>query len=106
MACRNTNWQLVTDECKLPSYELLRWFGRFGIALLAASAESSAISFWWPPRSNEVGGHQRLAVAIRVPSQDLFIHPIGDNQATDELFSMADRSADLLNAHRSRTTSA
>src|SRR5436190_4541360 len=45
MACRDTNWQSVTDECSLPSYELLRWFGRFEIALLATSAEGSAISF-------------------------------------------------------------
>ena len=39
---------LSTDECRLPSYELLRWFGRFEIALLAASAESSAISLLAP----------------------------------------------------------
>jgi len=45
IACRNTNWQLVLDEGKLPSYETLRRFVRTEIALPAASVEGSAISF-------------------------------------------------------------
>jgi len=67
MACRDTNWQLVTDECKLPSYELLRWFGRFEIALLAASAESSAISFLAAPeRPHPRGRVARILRAILI----------------------------------------
>ncbi len=45
IACRYTNWQLVLDEVRLPSYESLRWFIRIEIALRSASVESSAISF-------------------------------------------------------------
>jgi len=45
IACRNTNWQLVLDEGKLPSYKTLRRFVRTEIALPAASVEGSAISF-------------------------------------------------------------
>jgi hypothetical protein len=45
MACRNTNWQLVLDEVRLPSYETLRRFVGTEIALPAASVEGSAISF-------------------------------------------------------------
>jgi hypothetical protein len=45
IACRNTNWQLVLDEGKLPSYKTLRRFVGTEIALPAASVEGSAISF-------------------------------------------------------------
>ena len=48
IACRNTNWQLVLDEGRLPSYETLRRFVRTEIALPAASVEGSAISFLDP----------------------------------------------------------
>ena len=44
IACRNTNWQLVLGQAKLPSYKSLRRFIRLEVALLSASVESSAIS--------------------------------------------------------------
>ena len=67
MACRNTNWQLSADESELPSYELLRWFIRFEIALLAASAESSAISLLGTPeRPHPCGRVARILRAILI----------------------------------------
>ena len=44
IACRNTNWQLVLGQAKLPSYKSLRRFIRLEVALLSASVEGSAIS--------------------------------------------------------------
>jgi hypothetical protein len=57
MACRNTNWQLVLDEGRLPSYKTLRRFVGTEIALPAASVEGSAISFLHIPDAIQI--HQK-----------------------------------------------